>query len=274
LARTKLIEIETMKDPALREAARAEWLKSLKAELQKLNIFEDAQVRQALQKRNLSDLIGELGEAIARTLLRGEYPSSKGYTVLSNLELVQEVKGFRSIAEWQAAEQAKGPNGNPNDIGGLYEKNGKLWKSITEVDGMVVKRSASGQLRPVEMEQVKTGQKDSPTAAELQNEKALNALKDIAAGNPDTKIFERPGKNTLGKEITGNFDLSGTDSIKTTTRGLPGKGFTKEAPYSREVLQHVAESLLKDGLPPAGPQTIPPLTSPEKKEEKREVLVP
>src|SRR5262249_15166269 len=47
LARAKLIEAETIKDPALREAARAEQYKALTEVLKNLGILEDSKVQTA-----------------------------------------------------------------------------------------------------------------------------------------------------------------------------------------------------------------------------------
>lgn len=267
LARAKLIEMETMKDPALRSEAKAEQLKAarealvqrLRAKLTDWGILEDPAVKKAAKGGDVNELTGQLGEAIQRTLLEAEYPASKGYRILSNLEIVREVPNFDSIAKWQAAEQAAG---RPGNVGGLYEAGGKLWKSITEMDALVVKETPAGKLKPVEIESMKSGEGSTPSKAQAQNQKAVDGLRAIEAGEPGVKIFERPGKNTLGKERTGDFDLSGMSGFnQTTTRGTPGKGFTKDVPFPREILEWVARSLIETGLPPAGPATVPPLTT-------------
>lgn len=278
-ARAKLVEMETLADPTLRKEARAELAKmrqarraelvrSLRERLSKWGILEDPGVQRAAKAKDVRELTGQLGEATARTLLEAEYPASKGFRILSNLEIVREVNGFDSIAKWQAAERTAGRKG---DVGGLYEAGGKLWKSVTEIDALVVDRGPTGKLRPVEMEQMKAGEKGTSSQAQQQNTRAQQALGEIAAGSPEVRIFDRVGKNTLGTERTAEFDLSNLNTLKTTTRGTPGKGFTKEIPFPREVLEWVAESIVSQGLPPAGPATIPPLTSesaqPEREKE-------
>ena len=105
LARAKLIEAETIKDPALREAVRTEQLNAIQEILQKAGILNDPKIQNAIKGGNVSQLVGELGEAIQRTQMRAKYPASQGYSVLSNVEVVQQVPGFDSIAKWQAAEK-------------------------------------------------------------------------------------------------------------------------------------------------------------------------
>jgi hypothetical protein len=170
--------------------------------------------------------------------------------MLANLEVVRQVKDFSTIAAWQAAQRGKGLPSEPN---GLYEADGKLWKSITEVDSIVVERSASGSLRPVLFEQVKAGASNTPAEASVQNRKALDALRTVHDGATDIAVYDRIEKNTLGAQRTGELDLSQLDQVQLKSRGLPGKGFdgaldlggtAMEAKDARRVLEQVARALL------------------------------
>jgi hypothetical protein len=58
----------------------------------------------------------------------------------------------------------------------------------------VVENSPSGKLKPVEVEQVKTGKKDTPGETAAQNTKFIDALKDIAAGKKDVNLFDKLDK--------------------------------------------------------------------------------
>jgi hypothetical protein len=267
LARAKLIEAETIKDPALREAVRTEQLNAIQEILQKAGILNDPKIQNAIKGGNVSQLVGELGEAIQRTQMRAKYPASQGYSVLSNVEVVQQVPGFDSIAKWQAAEKAAGRTGDP---GGLYEKGGQLWKSLGNADSLVAKAGNGGKLQPVEIEEVKTGENDSPTKASRQVAKVTTGLGQIAAGQKGIRIFDRVGKNEIGTDLTDKFDLSEITQVKTSTRGPEGRGFAQSLGFDTATLNLLAESLIKN-LPPANLPTIPPLVSPrEKKEEEKE----
>jgi hypothetical protein len=171
------------------------------------------------------------------------------------MEIVREVPGFKTIAEWKAAEQAAGRSG---DVGGLYEAGGKLWKSITEVDNMVVEQGAGGKLRIVDLEQTKVG--GTHAAAAAQNTKAMAGLGEIAAGKTDVQIFDRVGKNKLGAQRTGEFDLSNLTGAGQHTRGLPGTGFDRKLPFEKTTLEQLARQLLIEGLPEVWqpPPAVPP----------------
>ena len=170
----------------------------------------------------------------------------------------------KRIADWQAAERAAGRRGDP---GGLYEAAGKLWKSLTEVDALVARKGTGGKWRPVEMEQMKTGTQDQHIRAQEQNTSALNAMQEIASGSKEVRLFDRTSKNTLGKELTSQFDLSALRNVNTATRGLQGKGFDRDIPFLREILEEVATGLVEHGLPPT-PPTVPPLTGGQRRDNK------
>lgn len=257
LARLRMIEMTTLWDPTLRKAARADMLQYFLQVLRSLKVRPDwARIRELVRTRDVVGLVGEMGEALQRTLLADRYPASGGYRIFANVEVVREVKGFKRIAEWQAAERAAGRNGNP---GGLYEAGGKLWKSITEIDALVAKDGAGGKWRPVELEQMKTGNNDQPIRAQEQNTSALNAMKEIAGGSKEVRVFDRVSKNKLGEDLSSRFDWSALLEVNTATRGLKGKGFDRDIPFLREILQEVAFAMVEQGLPPH-PSAVPPLT--------------
>lgn len=282
LARAKLVEAETIKDPALRqaakEAARARYVDSMKSILAKLGILDEPNVKRALDSRQLNDVVGALGEAISRNQLNAKYPPSEGYQT-ANVVIARLLRGFRSIAEWRISERAKAQAANPKvdavqieeqlseRAKRLYERDGKLYLGIGEIDTLVSKATADAKLNPVELAETKTGRNDSPSKAMAQVDKAQAGLEQAAAGDADVKLFDRVGKNGLGAERTSDFDLSNINSVNKVTRGPAGKGFNEDLGYDVEQLQWVAESLVQN-LPPAKPAVIPPIVSPESKPEK------
>jgi hypothetical protein len=217
--------------------------------------LDDARVADAIAKAKVTEIVGDLGEAIARAQLHADIARVPGRSVLSNIEIVKRVPGFSTIKEWQNAQRAKG---EPIQPGGLYEADGTLWKSITEVDNIVVERQANGTLRPVILEQVKAGTGNSPSEANAQNARALDGLKAIQAGSKDVAVYERIGKNTIGAQRTGELDLTGLQQLGKKglkTRGLPGKGFdaaldlggtTMDPQDARRVLEDVARDSLRE----------------------------
>ncbi len=263
LARAELVKSEVLKDPALRQTVMKERFQAITEILKALGTLEDSNVKAALESRNLqalaaalaekiplSETRGSIGEAIQKWQLEAKYPARKGYRILTNVEVVREVSGFDRIAKWSDAERAAGRTGEPK---GLYEKDGKLWKSITEIDAVVAEPTQSGKLRPVEIEQVKSGggTESTEASAKSQNQNAVGGLNDIAAGKPEVQMYERVGKNTLGKRLTGSFDLSQVSSLKTSVR-LPvgkGSGLAESLGYKVDIITELARSLLQS-LPP------------------------
>jgi hypothetical protein len=284
LARAQLIEAETIKDPELRRSVREERIAKavelLKGLLEKMGIMDDAKVKKAAGNRDLHGLISALGEAIQRTQLAAKYPAAKGFKTLSNLAVVQELPGIRTIEQWKAAERARIKAADPKidaaevdkqvskRSAGLYEKNGQVYKGVGEVDTLVTQPGEGGKIRPVDIDEAKTGANDTRSAAFEQTQKSLKGLQSLASGDKSIRLFDRVGQNELGAERTADFDLSKPGEIKTTTRGPEGKGFDESLGYDVEVLQELAKGLLKN-LPPAAPQTIPPITSPKEKEKEK-----
>ncbi|ADO72176.1 uncharacterized protein STAUR_4396 [Stigmatella aurantiaca DW4/3-1] len=255
LARIRMIEMKTLWDPALRKVAKAELRPYFVRLFRLLKIRPDsARLQELIRTRDMTGLVGELGEALQRSLLADRYPTSEGHRIFANVEVVREVKGFKHTKAWQAAERAVGRKGDP---GGLYEAGGRLWKSITEVDALVAKKGVGGKWRPVELEQMKTGQNDQPIRAQEQNAEALDAMKEIAGGNKEIRIFDRISKNKLGEDLTVHFDLSVPLNVNTATRGLQGKGFDRNVPFLRTLLEEVAATMVEQGLP-----LFPPMVKP------------
>jgi hypothetical protein len=254
LARAKLIELKINEDPHLRARIKVD-LAELAKQLteHRITATDEAGFNRTVLGHDITELVGEIGEALARENLRSG--AAPGQVVLSNIEIVREVPDFKTIAEWKAAEQAAG---RPADIGRLRTAGGRLWQSITEVDNMVVEQGASGKLRIVDLEQTKVG--STHAAAVAQNGKAMAGLGEIAAGKTDVQMFDRVGKNELGAQRTGEFDLSNLADIGQHTRGLPDKGFDRMLPFAKTTLEHLARQLLIEGLPEVWqpPPAVPP----------------
>ncbi len=256
LARAKLIEAETIGDPKLRKAARSAQLKSLvetlKARLQQLGLYEDARVRRGVEDHNLKDLVSALGEALQRTQLEPELTGKS--RVVSNLAVLKEVPGYKTVAEWQRATGA-----SSRDAAKMFQGDGKIYESLGEIDAMIVEDMPVGKPEVKLIEEVKSGASDTQTDALAQvTKKVLPALEKVAEGDGTIRVFELKGKKQLGADRTGAYDFSG--NIQARTRGPAGKGFQESLPYDPEVLEQTAQDLIDQGLPTKGPQKIPPVT--------------
>jgi hypothetical protein len=279
-ARARLIEAETVKDPALREAARAEQFKALTEILRKYGILRNAKVQKALLNRNLDGLISAIGEAIARTQLRAkpDYAGKSNFKLRSNLVVVREVPGYKSVSAWRNAEKARlssqpnGPKGAELEkilsrkAARLFEKNGKVYESMGEMDIMMTEVVKGGKPRPVEVSEVKTGgEKASDARAQLNQ--ASEGLSDIAAKKPGVYLYERTGHNQIGKDVSSEFDLSQLSTLKQSVYGLEGRQGYSSLGVTEESIAGLAASLIKS-LPPKG-QT-PALPPPTKENEEED----
>jgi hypothetical protein len=88
----------------------------------------------------------------------------------------------------------------------------------------------------------------------------MAGLGEIAAGKTDVQIFDRVGKNKLGAQRTGEFDLSNLAGTGQHTRGLPGTGFDRKLPFDKTTIEQLARQLLLEGLPEVWqpPPAVPP----------------
>ena len=299
LARAKLIESRTIKDPQLRENVRQQQYSAIKMLLQKIGAFDTPEMVEALKKGDTSRVVAELqrvlrqltqpqvaeaqgavGEAMQRTQLQTKYANRQGVKFFSNIAIVRRVAGYRSINEWRVAEEARIKQADPaidpaklqrmlsRGAARYFEYGGELYESVAEVDALVTEPGAKGKPRPVEVAEVKTGRQDRAGTAAEQLDKAVDALKQLGSGQgSDLKIFELKGKNQLGTEMTDAFDLARLGQVQRTAVGAKGEAFPTELELTVDELAGLARSLVTN-LPPAKPQTIPPTALP--RQEKRE----
>jgi hypothetical protein len=270
LARMKLIEMETVLDPKLKAQARRELVQQLKTWFENLWGREEAAKASG---RKLDALVAELGESLQRSQLAEAFPAERGFRILSNFEIVRKLQNFTSVADYVAQ------GGNKYKL--RFGRNGEVFESITEVDAVVAEPTPAGKLKPVRLEQAKTGAGDSPTQAASQNTKAitgydsaaaaqgqpLGGLRAVAAGDPNVRVFERLGGRELGRELTADLDLTGIDAVEQKTRGPQGKGFDASFPFPVDLLQDVAASLQLPNYPRPVGSVKPPQVSPEPEHE-------
>lgn len=179
----------------------------------------EAEVRAEVERANITELVGALGEGMARSeLSRG---LGEGQRLEGNLEVVEEVPGFATINAWRLAQPEPDTTGTAH----LRQGDGVLYRSVAEVDVMVVDAQPGARPRPTLIEEVKTGVGDSPSDAQDQVTNLVQQLARVEAGDATVHIFDKVGKTGLGAERTAAFDLTDISRVRTQTRGLPGKGF-------------------------------------------------
>jgi hypothetical protein len=264
LARAKAVEQDVLSGKEVRSGVRREQILRLLERMERVGILRELATRikkrYGLDKPPPDAVKAILAESISVVELQARYPRSKGYEVLSNMEIVRRVSGYKTIAQWKQAN----PEGS---IGKLREADGKLWESVTELDSVVVQRGVSGKLRLIEVEQVKTGA-ETHGAAQAQNAKALKALRQLQKGDASIGVFLRAARTKLGKNLTSQVDVSGLSEKSFFTRGPAEKNFDRGLyEMTNKVLDALALDLVERGLPPKEPTKVKPLTSRESEDE-------
>ncbi len=279
VARAKLMETETTTDPKLRAKARsaqmADLVRRFMFRLTELNLLEDPEVKRIMEdpevkrqlaaedeaaiKQNVEKLRGALGEAIARQQLTAGLADPSTSRVVSNLAVVEEVPGYKTIAEWKAAT-----NASPKDVARMVQGKNAIYRTLGEIDAMVVEDVPNAKPRVSVIEEVKTGANDQHQSALGQiTEKVQPGLDRMNAGDTRVRVFELDGKE-LGSEQTHAYDFTG--KIEAQTRGPVGKvGFDNSLGFDSDVLKATAESLIRSGPPPKGGPTMVPIDPGEKK---------
>lgn len=272
LTRLKMLEAETIKDPQVRKEAQKAIVENVKLFLHVKGVFKNPKLAEMVRTHNWKDLRAALGETAAREVLASDYAAGSGARVFGNLEVVRKIPE-KSVAQYEAARRAAGLGPDP---GKLRYRGNEIWgEVIGEIDALVAEPGgADGKMKPIELAEVKVRESGGMTGAEakVQLAKKATRLDTIRTARPgEVVLTTRSGTKAMGADLTPQFDFSGTATIKQTTVGAAGKtGFTRELPYSNEVLAAVAESIAEQGLPPTEPKTIPPRASQTERPNERE----
>jgi hypothetical protein len=266
LARARLVELRALENfPSGQRSALTE-VRNILLDLGRSLRRIHPRLRRAIQGQEVDTVIGELGEALARGQLAQRL--LPGQEVVSSLELARRVPGYRTVAEWAAAERAAG-HGSPN-TGRMRQGPDGIYESVGQIDNAVARRLPDGRLQIIEVEETKTG-RETGQSARTQVERASDTLSRIGEGTSDVRIMERRSSTSVGRDLTGRFDLGGR--IEARTRGPEGRaGFDRSLDVSREDLTAVARQILAEGVPPVEPGAVRRVVTsgPGRREPKRE----
>ena len=235
-------------------------------------------VRTAARNARSTETQGAIGESLQRSILRTQYAGRAGVQFRSNLAVMKQLPGVRTIADWAQAEQARiraeEPTISSRDLnarvqkgfGKLFEKDGHLYEAIGEVDTMVVEPGPDGRLHILEMAEAKTGRTARPSKAAEQLTDVLTELRQIGDKTSTAQVFELQGKRGLGQDITRQLALDALQQEPAMrTFGPDGnKPWDVTLGYTEAEFKAMAESLLRN-LPPDKLPTARPPTAARKK---------
>lgn len=177
-------------------------------------------VKEFIAKRDANKLSGEIAVELVRQELTAKYPPKYGYKIETEVHLVEVVPGFSKKVDWEAANPGKPPNI-------VFEKDGKVWRTVTDIDLAVVKTNPKNGLSEiVHLEQIKSGKTDSVSKAKSQMDATVNILQRVASGDPSVGISKRE-KSFI--DVTKGYDLSNLDKANKVARGPNRKDNTFDA---------------------------------------------
>jgi hypothetical protein len=250
-ARKRLAELRG--DKALDPYKRGEAVRWLRALIERI-AGSNQRLREAIKNRSIADVISIITEVLARDELNKTARAVPGMEVHPDIEVARRVPGYTTIADWHRAalrawKDAGSPAGGEPRLGRMRQRGNEVWESLGQADNLVTARKG-GKLTILEIEETKSGVKDTHSDASAQARSFLDRVGDIHDGLSDARLFERTGPQELGADRTADFDLSSARSASVTTRGLPGKaGFNANLPYDRPTLEALAKDLVDNGLP-------------------------
>lgn len=250
-ARKRLAELRG--DKALDPYKRGEAVRWLRALIERI-AGSNQRLREAIKNRSTADVISIITEVLARAELEKAATAVPGMEIHPDIEVARRVPGYTTIAEWhRAALEAWTNAGSPLEaeprLGRMRQRGNEVWESLGQADNLVTARKG-GKLTIIEIEETKSGTKDTHADASAQARSFLDHVGDINDGRSDARLFERSGPQELGADRTSDFDLSSARGASVTTRGLPGKaGFSSNLPYDRSTLEALAKDLVDNGLP-------------------------
>jgi hypothetical protein len=252
-------------DPALATPAkRAGWIRNITVLAEAL-LGRSARFREAVKTANRNELVGILGEMLARAELRSRVAGLDGVEVRPSLEVARRVPGVKTVAEWLNAQRGAweqggkaGPEPTARDAGKLRTRGDEVWESLGQADNVVVDNRNGGKGRLDTIEETKTGS-EAPGDARAQVERFRNELTAIGDGSSSARVFEKTGPQELGRDCTDDLDLNTASTARLQTTGTKGRtGFGSQLPVDRPALEGAAQTLIDKGVPREDVAFTPP----------------
>lgn len=213
-----------------------------KVKLNNSEFLNKPKVKDFIAAGNENKLSGEIAVELARQELVTKYPPENGYKIEMDVELVEVVPGFGKKSDWQAANPGKPPNI-------VFEKDGKVWRTVTDIDLAVVKTNPKNGLSEiVHLEQIKSGKTDSAAKAKSQMDATINILQRVATGDSFVGISKRK-KDFV--DVTKEYDLSNLDKADKVIRGPSRKdnSFDTSVGLTSSQINKLSQEIIKDKKP-------------------------
>lgn len=193
-------------------------------------------VQAAIRSGDVIKLRSEISVELTRRELARIYPEEKGYSIQSEVQVYQDT-GSRTLADWRRTH----PNQHAQ---GLEEKDGRVWRKVTDFDFVVVRNSGGGRNRIVHLEQVKSGQTDAASDAAKQMRVGISAVRTSQEGGPAVRL------TVNNFDVTATYDLSSVVIARAVNRGPVGKrGFDESVGLSASQMQRIASQLIAQRRP-------------------------
>ena len=233
-------EVRLEQDRAAVAVQSKERVADLRQQIADHGLMNDPEIRAIVAgttAKNRSDRLSMLRDKLVAKILRAETEHSHpGAKVIDGVKIYEKLPEA-SVEEWRA----KNP-GEPTS--GLVRRDGVLYMQRGEIDIMVVERQTSSKAKVITREEVKTGGRDSNSAARGQLNEQTGLLRDAAAGQKMIRL------EVGNRDITGEIDLGSDATATKFTRGPAGKGFDKSLGVSASDLEVMCKDLLAKSADP------------------------
>ncbi len=223
--------------------------------LKNKDFFKSPRIKEMINDKDINGLRGEIAEFMAKERAiesRVEKGTPKdAMESMTNIEVVEKIPDFDNINAWKTANSSKMDAATlKKEVAKLRESPGQLWRSITEIDYLILNKSAaSGAPKSIlESGQVKSGAGDKHSKALAQHNEAQTAIDRMVGGDANVQAFLRTDvTGKLGENISTKVDFTTLKGAEKVTVGPAGKtGFTRSLELGTDNLNNMAETVIKN----------------------------
>jgi Domain of unknown function (DUF4157) len=226
-------------DKAARIAATAQRLRDT-------GFLDSPLVKADLARGDADGVRGKIAEHLAKLNTEAEFHGKPDHVVLDDVDVSRRFGTFKTLAEAKASLPA-------GQMRPLYELDGAVWERQTNLDVLVLHKR-----EVVRLEEVKSGSQDRHAEAKAQQQKGLDALRDLAAGDATVRLHHH--RRT---DISDTFDAATATPDKAKTVGPDDKqGFDRKLGVRSSDLTRIADDLIKEAKAASDPKKVDPQVTP------------
>ena len=223
------------REAAAKKAASDARFAAAQGQLQASGFLNRPLIKEKIAAKDVDGLRGQIGEHLAELQAKKDFASKDGYRVLDDVEVVEQFGNYKTKEEAVAADP------KAKDYA-LYAEFGKVWRRLTNLDVLVVRDVKGKKKADVSRYiEVKSGKHDSQSKAKRQQQKAVDALARIAAGDKTVRLHQH-----RHKDITDTVDAGTAKAGTGKVAGPDDKGFEMKLGVTKGELKRLAKQIVED----------------------------